>query len=85
MTVGRWGNRGSTQPQRQVRPRYDPFCVQALKLRANGQLSGDGSLLIPASKVFDTLPAGLGPNDFTFTGQDLAQYIQRYWAPARVG
>ena len=32
--------------------------------------------MIPASKVFDTVPAGLGPNDFTFTGQDLAQYSQ---------
>ena len=53
--------------------------MQALTLRANGQLSG-GPLLIPASKVYDTLPSGLGQNDFTFTGQDLAGYIQRYWA-----
>ena len=52
--------------------------MQALTLQANGQLSG-GPLLIPASNVYDTLPPGLGPNDFTFTAQDLAGYIQRYW------
>ena len=75
----RWENRGSTQPQRQVRPRYDPICVQALKLRDNGQLSGGDSLLIPASKLWDTVPAVLGPNDLTFTGEELARYIQRYW------
>ena len=80
MTIERWEDRGSTQPQRQVRPRYDLICVQALKLRENGQLSGGGSLLIPASKFFDTLPDGLGPNDITFTGQDLAEYIQWYWS-----
>ena len=80
MTIERWEDRGSTQPTRQVRPPYNPIKMQALRLQANGQLSGGGSLLIPASKVFDTLPPGLGPNDFTFTGQDLAQYVQRYWA-----
>ena len=79
MTIERWENRGSTQPQRQACRRYDPICVQALKLRDNGQLSGGTSLFIPATKVFDTLPAVLGPNDFTFTRQDLAQFIQRYW------
>ena len=53
--------------------------MQALTLQANGQLT-DGPLLIPASKVYDTVPLGLGLNDFTFTGQELAQYIQKYWA-----
>ena len=52
--------------------------VQTLLLHANGVLIG-GALLIPASKVYDTLPPGLGQNHFTFTAQDLAQYIQRYW------
>ena len=79
MKMERWEHTPRTRPARRLSPRYNPTKMQALTLRANGQISG-GPLLIPASKVYDTLPPGLGPNDFTFTGQDLAQFIQEYWA-----
>ena len=78
MTIERWEDTPRTRPARRSSPRYNPTKMQALTLQANGQLSG-GPLLIPASKVYDTLSPGLGPNDFTFTGQDLAGYIQLYW------
>ena len=44
----------------------------------NGTVNG-GPLLIPATKVYDQLPLGLGPNDFTFTVQELAQFVQDFW------
>ena len=78
MKIERWEHTPRTRLTRRSSPRYNPTKMQALTLRANGQISG-GPLLIPASKVYDTLPPGLGPNDFTFTAQDLAGYIQRYW------
>ena len=79
MTIERWEDMPRTQQTRRLSPHHNPTKMQALTLQANGQLSG-GPLLIPASKVYDTLPPGLGQNEFTFTGQDLAQYIQDYWA-----
>ena len=78
MKIERWEHTPRTRLTRRSSPRYNPTKMQALTLQANGQLSG-GPLLIPASKAYDTLPPGLGQNDFTFTGQDLAQYIQDYW------
>ena len=78
MKIERWEDTPRTRLTRRSSPHYNPTKMQALTLQANGQLSG-GPLLIPASKVYDTLPPRLGPNDFTFTGQDLAQYIQSYW------
>ena len=78
MKIERWEHTLRTRLTRRPSPRYNPTKMQALTLQANGQLSG-GPLLIPASKVYDMLPPGLGPNDFTFTGQVLAQYIQEYW------
>ena len=78
MTIERWENTPRTRLTRRPSPRYNPTKMQVLTLQANGQLRG-GPLLIPASKAYDTLPPELGPNDFTFTAQDLAQYIQRYW------
>ena len=79
MKIERWEHTPRTRPTRRPSPPYSPTKMQALTLQANGQLSGS-PLLIPASKVYDTLPPGLGQNNFAFTGQDLAQYIQRYWA-----
>ena len=78
MKIERWEDMSRTRLTRRSSPRYNPTKMQALTLQASGQLSG-GPLLIPASKVYDTLPPGLGQDDFTFTGQDLAQYIQEYW------
>ena len=73
MKIERWEDTPRTRLTRRSSPPYNPT-----KMQANGQLSG-APLLIPASKAYDTLPPGLGPNDFTFTAQDLAQYIQEYW------
>ena len=78
MKIERWEDVPSPRPRRRTSPPHNPTMVQTLTLHANG-LVIDGPLLIPASKVYDTLPPGLGQNDFTFTAQDLAQYIQRYW------
>ena len=78
MTIERWENTPRTRLTRRSSPRYSPTKMQALTLQANGQLRG-GPLLIPASKAYDTLPPRLDQNDFTFTAQDLAGYIQRYW------
>ena len=81
MKIERWEHTPRTQQTRQTSPPYNPTKIQVLILQANGQLAG-GPILIPASTVYDpgTLPPGLGPNDFTFTGQDLVQYTQEYWA-----
>ena len=78
MTIERWEDVPSPRPRRLTSSPHNPTMVQTLTLHANGLVIG-GPLLIPASKVYDTLPAGLGQNDFAFTAQDLAQYIQDYW------
>ena len=78
MKIERWEHTPRTRLTRHPSPCYNPTKMQALTLQANGQLSG-GPLLIPASKVYDTLPPGPGQNDFTFTAQELIQYIQEYW------
>ena len=52
--------------------------MQVFTLHDNSTVNG-GPLFIPATKVYDQVPLGLGQNDFTFTAQELAQYIQRYW------
>ena len=78
MTIEQWEDVPSPRPRRLTSPPHDPTMVQTLTLHANGVLTG-GALLVPASKVYDTLPPGLGQNNFTFTAQDLAQYIQHYW------
>ena len=78
MTIERWEHTPRTRLTRRSSPSYNPTKMQALTLQANGQLRG-GPLLIPASKAYDTPPPELGPNDFTFTAQDLAVFIQRYW------
>ena len=79
MNIERWEHTRRTRVTRRSSPPYNPTKIQALTPQANGQLTG-GPLLIPASKVYDTVPPGLGLNGFTFTGQELAQYIQDYWA-----
>ena len=79
MTIERWEDVPSPRPRRLTSPPHNPTMVQTLTLHANG-LVIDGPLLITASKVYDTLPPGLGQNDFTFTNQELTQYIQQHWA-----
>ena len=79
MKIERWEHTPRTRQTRRSSPPYNPTKMQALTLQAHGQLSG-GPLLIPASKVYDTLPPGLGQSHFTFTGQGLAQFVQEYWA-----
>jgi len=78
MKIERWEDVPNRRPRRLTSPPQNPTMVQTLTLHDNGLVIG-GPLLITASKVYDTLPPGLGQNDFTITAQDLAQYIRRYW------
>ena len=78
VTIERWEHTPRTRPTRAQSPTYGPTKMQALSLDANGQLTG-GPLHIPASNVFDVVPAGVPQTEFLFGAQDLASYIQRYW------
>ena len=83
MTIERWELARTTRPTRASVAPGIPTQIQLLTLYDNGTVDG-GPLLIPASKVYDTLTPGLGQNDFTFTNQELTQYIQQYWAMGSV-
>ena len=76
--IERWQDAPNPRPRRRTSPPQNPTMMQTLTLHDNGVVIG-GPLLIPASKVYDTLPPGIGQNDFTITAQDLAKYILRFW------
>ena len=78
MTIERWELEPTTRPTRASIASGIPTKMQEHTLHDNGTVNG-GPLLIPATKVYDQLPLGLGPDDFTFTAQELAQFFRRYW------
>jgi uncharacterized protein YuzE len=79
VAIERWENLARTQTTRASNSQYNPTKMQTLTLQSNGQIIG-GPLLIPAAKLFDTVPPGVGQNDFQLDDQLLTSYVQMYWS-----
>jgi hypothetical protein len=79
ITIERWEDTPRTRTTRASSPLYNPTKMQTVTIRGNGQSIG-APLIIPAAKLFDTVPPDVGPNDFQLDAQLLTFYFDMYWS-----